>query len=128
MTNAVTDTALAPTGRAAAEAPTILSWDSCARRMITLYLPLCCFILILLFPFYWMVITTFKPNNELIDYKHNNPFWITSPTLANVRKLLFDTDYPRWLLTTMGVAAGATVLANLSGSPITVGRWQRPRR
>jgi multiple sugar transport system permease protein len=58
-----------------------------------------------------MTITAFKPDAELLDYKHHNPFWIDSPTLENIRKLLFDTEYPRWLLTTMSVAAGATVLS-----------------
>ena len=97
-----------------AEGPGYLSWDSRARRMITVYLPLACFIVILLFPFYWMAITAFKPNAELLDYKHHNPFWISSPTLDNIRKLLFDTAYPRWLVTTMGVAVGSTVLSLIS--------------
>ncbi len=34
-----------------------------------------------------------------------------SPTLANVRSLLFDTDYPRWLLVTMGVAVASTAIS-----------------
>ena len=89
----------------------VMSWDSRARRLVTIYLPLACFILVLLFPFYWMTITAFKPDAELLDYKHHNPFWIDSPTLENIRKLLFETDYPRWLVTTMSVAAGATVLS-----------------
>ena len=97
-----------------AEGPGYLSWDSRARRMITVYLPLACFIIILLFPFYWMAITAFKPNAELLDYKNHNPFWISSPTLDNIRKLLFDTAYPRWLVTTMGVAVGSTVLSLIS--------------
>ena len=91
--------------------PELASWDSRTRRLIMLYVPLGCFMLILLFPFYWMAITAFKPNGELLDYKTNNPFWIHSPTLDNIRKLLFDTEYPRWLVTTMGVAFGATAIA-----------------
>ena len=39
------------------------------------------------------------------------PFLIHSPTLQNVEKLLFDTDYPQWLATTMGVAFAATALS-----------------
>ncbi len=89
----------------------VMSWDSRARRLVTIYVPLACFMLVLLFPFYWMTITAFKPDAELLDYKHHNPFWIDSPTLENIRKLLFETDYPRWLVTTMSVAAGATVLS-----------------
>ena len=89
----------------------VMSWDSRTRRVVTIYVPLACFMLVLLFPFYWMTITAFKPDAELLDYKHHNPFWIDSPTLENIRKLLFETEYPRWLMTTMGVAAGATVLS-----------------
>jgi multiple sugar transport system permease protein len=89
----------------------VLSSESRWRRIATIYVPLVCFIIVLLFPFYWMGITTFKPNGELLNYKDNNPFWISSPTLDNVRKLLFDTEYPRWLLTTMEVAAASTVLS-----------------
>jgi multiple sugar transport system permease protein len=101
ITDAVTET----------EGPQMMSWDSRARRVVTIYVPLACFLLILLFPFYWMAVTTFKPNAELLNYKDNNPFWIRSPTLDNIRKLLFETDYPRWLMTTMGVAIASTVLS-----------------
>jgi multiple sugar transport system permease protein len=92
-------------------APEAMQWESRARRMMTIYLPLACFIIILLFPFYWMAITTFKPNGELLDYKNHSPFWITSPTLANIKHLLFETEYPHWLVTTMGVAIGATFIS-----------------
>jgi multiple sugar transport system permease protein len=89
----------------------ILTWDTRARRVVTVWLPLACFVVILLFPFYWMTITALKPNSELLDYKHFNPFWIHSPTLANIDNLLFHTSYPRWLLTTMLVAIGSTFLS-----------------
>ena len=101
---------LAAENSAAAPAQS-LDWDSRGRRMVFIYLPLACFVLILLFPFYWMTITAFKPNAELYNYKEYSPFWIHSPTLDNIRKLLFQTEYPRWLMTTMGVAVGATVLS-----------------
>ena len=61
-----------------------------------------------------MVITTFKPNAELYDYKTYNPFWIAQPTLDHITRLLFQTAYPRWLLTTMSVAIGATSLSLFS--------------
>jgi multiple sugar transport system permease protein len=88
-----------------------ISWDSRLRRVMTLHLPLAMFVFVLLFPFYWMTLTTFKPNEELYDYKQYNPFLVHSPTLQNVKKLLFDTDYPQWLTTTMGVAFAATALS-----------------
>jgi multiple sugar transport system permease protein len=91
------------------EGPQMMSWDSRVRRVVTIYIPL--FVIVLLFPFYWMAITAFKPNVELLNYKDNNPFWINSPTLDNIRKLLFETDYPRWLTTTMMIAISSTVLS-----------------
>ncbi|MBV1798843.1 carbohydrate ABC transporter permease [Siccirubricoccus sp. G192] len=97
-------------------APETMSWDSRARRVVTIYLPLACFVVILLFPFYWMAVTAFKPNAELYDYKTYNPFWIASPTLDHIYKLLFETAYPRWLLTTMTVAICATFLSLLSST------------
>jgi multiple sugar transport system permease protein len=89
----------------------VIRWESVPRRLVTLYLPLGCFVLVLLFPFYWMAITAVKSNEELYDYKHHNPFWVSSPTLANIDKLLFQTDYPRWLMVTMSVAVVATLIS-----------------
>ena len=88
-----------------------MAWESRQRRFITLHLPLWCFIFILLFPFYWMTVTAFKPNAELMDFKNHNPFWISSPTLDHVHHLLFNTAYPSWFVTTMGVAIGSTFLS-----------------
>ncbi|MGO4406892.1 carbohydrate ABC transporter permease [Bosea sp. RAF48] len=93
------------------ESTGVIDWSSGPRRFITLYLPLSIFVLVLLFPFYWMAITAIKPNAELLDYKNNNPFWVKSPTLENINKLLFHTDYPQWLWTTMMVAVVATALS-----------------
>ena len=73
--------------------------------------------LVLLFPFYWMGVTTFKPNEELYNFSDHNPFWITSPTLDNIRKLLFETDYPQWLLNTMTMAACATFSVHIRQRP-----------
>jgi multiple sugar transport system permease protein len=92
----------------------VIEWSSLPRLIATVYIPLICFILILLFPFYWMAVTTFKSNEELYNYKEYNPFWIHSPTLANINKLLFETDYPQWLMTTMTVAVVATFLSLFS--------------
>ncbi len=89
----------------------VMAWDNNARRIFTIYLPLAVFVFVLLFPFYWMGITAFKPDNELLDYHNNNPFWIHSPTLQNIRDLLFTTSYPRWLMITMAVSVGATVIS-----------------
>ena len=87
--------------------------ESIPRRVVTLYLPLGVFVIVLLFPFYWMTITAFKSNEELLNYKDFNPLWIASPTLANVKKLLFDTQYPLWLWNTMLIAVRVDVPVDL---------------
>src|SRR3979409_2274477 len=73
----------------ASSTPQTMEWDSRARRVMMIYLPLSCFVLILLFPFYWMAITSFKPNAELLNYKEHNPFWISSATLPRHEHLGF---------------------------------------
>ena len=64
---------------------------SLPRRIVTVYVPIAAFLIVLLFPFYWMVITTLKPDQELLS-RDGNPFWVRNPTLAHIKKLLFDTD------------------------------------
>jgi len=83
---------------------------SVPRRIVTVYVPIAAFLIVLLFPFYWMVVTTFKPNEELLS-REGNPFWVRNPTLAHVKKLLFETAYPDWLWNTMLVTVVATALS-----------------
>lgn len=81
------------------------------RRALTIYLPLAVFVFVLLFPFYWMAITSVKPNAQLTDYANYSPLWVVEPTLQHIRYLLFETSYPGWLFNTMLVAVCATFLA-----------------
>ncbi|HXT07272.1 MAG TPA: carbohydrate ABC transporter permease [Roseiarcus sp.] len=81
------------------------------RKLLTTYLPLGLILIFLLFPFYWMVLTAIKPNNQLIDMKDFNPFFVTSPTLDHIRELLFHSQYPRWLWNTMYVAFASTFIS-----------------
>lgn len=83
---------------------------SLPRRWITVYIPLILMLIILLFPFYWMGMTAFKPNEELLS-KAGNPFWLISPTIAHFKKLLFHTSYPAWLLNTVIVSVCATFIS-----------------
>jgi multiple sugar transport system permease protein len=85
--------------------------ESLPRRVVTLYLPLLVILFVLLFPFYWMALTSIKPDEQLIDMNTYNPFWVVHPTFKHISKLLFETQYPRWLWNTMYVAVGATTLS-----------------
>jgi multiple sugar transport system permease protein len=86
--------------------------ETTRSRLFTVWLPLSVFLFVLLFPFYWMVITTLKPNEELLS-RDGNPFWVINPTLAHIKKLLFDTAYPDWLWNTMLVSVVSTALSLL---------------
>jgi multiple sugar transport system permease protein len=85
--------------------------ESVPMRLVTLWLPLGIIMVILLFPFYWMVLTSVKPNAQLVDMNTYNPFWVVNPTLEHIKRLLFETAYPRWLWNTMYVATAATALS-----------------
>lgn len=84
--------------------------QSTPRRWVTTYIPIGIFVFALLFPFYWMVVTSFKPNEELLS-REGNPFWVINPTLAHFKKLLFDTSYPDWMWNTVVVSVVATFLS-----------------
>ena len=84
--------------------------DTVRSRWVTVYIPLGIFVFVLLFPFYWMVITSVKPNNELLS-RDGNPFWVIQPTLEHFHKLLFKTAYPEWLWNTVFISVIATVVS-----------------
>ena len=83
---------------------------SLPRRWVTVYIPLILLLVILLFPFYWMAMTAFKPDAELLS-RSGNPFWLINPTLDHFKKLLFHTQYPAWLWNTIVVSVCATFLS-----------------
>jgi multiple sugar transport system permease protein len=81
------------------------------RRLVNVYLPLMLIVVVLLFPFYWMVVTSIKPKEHLLDLNNHNPFFTLQPTLEHIKELLFNTSYPLWLWNTMFVSVAATVLS-----------------
>ena len=58
-----------------------------------------------------MALTAIKPNEQLIDMDKVSPFWTWNPTFQHIRKLLFESDYPRWLWNTMFIASCATFIS-----------------
>jgi len=84
--------------------------ESLPRRWVTTFIPILMFLFVLLFPFYWMAATALKSNQELLS-REGNPFWVHTATLEHFQKLLFETDYPNWLLNTMIVAVVSTVVS-----------------
>jgi multiple sugar transport system permease protein len=81
-----------------------------SRRLITLYLPLSLASILLLFPFYWMLITSLKTDRELIDL-NGLPFWVFEPTLEHYRVLFAETGFLRWALNTLTISVFATAIS-----------------
>ena len=84
--------------------------DTRLRMFMTAYLPLIVFLIVLLFPFYWMAITAVKPDAELLS-RDGNPFWVIKPTLVHFHTLLFKTEFPAWLWNTVLVSVVSTVFS-----------------
>ncbi len=80
------------------------------RRIVCFNFPLAVFMVVLLFPFYWMLITALKPDPEMYDLRLN-PLWVRTPTLEHIRQLLWATTYPRWLANTMLIAVVSTAIS-----------------
>jgi multiple sugar transport system permease protein len=73
------------------------------KRLFGLYLPLAAFLIFALFPFYWMLISSFKANPELYNLRANR-LWIMSPTLDQFRELFAKTAVLHWLFNSFFVA------------------------
>ncbi len=67
------------------------------------------FLLYVLFPFYWIVITSFK--TELQITQRTSIFWPEPWTLDQLSSLLFNTGYPLWFSNTVIVATIATLVS-----------------
>ncbi len=100
------------------------------RQTLFSYLIVGPFAIVLAFPFYWMLITSLRSDNDLYDIQQV-PFKFNadSPTLANYRFLFEETDYRQWLQNTVivgVVVVGITlVLALPAGYALArlSGRW-----
>lgn len=75
------------------------------------------FALFAAFPFLWMLITTFKETNDLLDPNHNPFIYNSPPTLENLRVLLFETLFVRWIGNTLFVGVCVVVITLLLAVP-----------
>ena len=74
-------------------------------RML-LILPILIFVL---FPFYWIFITSFKTDLQIQQF--SSIFWPRPWTLEQIRTLLFDTSFLTWFKNTLIVAISSTVIS-----------------
>ena len=99
-------------------------WPTTVKMLV-----LTIFTVLLAFPFYWMVIATFKRNVDLYAME-NNPFIFNMPpTLENLRLLFQETGFVRWLGNTALVGVLVVAITLLLSLPAAyalarlTGRW-----
>jgi multiple sugar transport system permease protein len=83
-------------------------------RTIRLWLPLGAYMIFTLFPFYWMAVTSLKPNSELYNRKIM-PLLVYHPTFKHYVDLLTETNFLVWTWNTLLVSVISTAISLVFG-------------
>lgn len=84
------------------------------KRLIVFYIPLFMFVFAMLFPFYWMLITSLKPDPELYNARIP-PFIVRDPTLEHWELLFSNTLFVEWAWNTLWIACASTAISLFAG-------------
>lgn len=101
---------------------------SLALRVAHLFV-VAAFALFLSFPFYWMLVTSFKRTSDLYDLDHNPLLFSAAPTLDHWKLLFSETLYARWLANTALVGGLVVAITLLLAVPAAyslarlTGKW-----
>ena len=75
------------------------------------------FVVMTTFPFYWMLITSFKSNSDLYNVT-NIPFWFNeAPTLEHFKYLFEQTLFTRWLWNSLVIGLCVTAITLVTAVP-----------
>lgn len=85
-------------------------WQKSLSRLVLVYLPVAVVLILTLFPFYWMLVTSFKPDQELYSTKAN-PFLTLKPTLEHYELLFQKTRFTIWIRNTLIVSIASTAIS-----------------
>jgi len=99
------------------------AWPTTIKALV-----LAVFTVLLAFPFYWMVIATFKQNEDLYAVT-NNPFIFNAKATLDNLRLLFETRFVQWLENTAFVGVLVVAITLFLAVPAAyalarlTGRW-----
>lgn len=99
------------------------AWPTTIKALV-----LAVFTVLLAFPFYWMVIATFKQNEDLYAVT-NNPFIFNAKATLDNLRLLFETRFLQWLENTAFVGVLVVAITLFLAVPAAyalarlTGRW-----
>jgi multiple sugar transport system permease protein len=75
------------------------------------------YVLVTVFPFYWMFITAFKTNSDLYNLQ-NNPLWFNElPTLEHIEYLFSRTLFGRWMLNSLIIGVAVVLITLTVATP-----------
>lgn len=81
---------------------------------IWFYIRLCILTILIIFPFFWMVLCSFKNNVSLLQFE---PDWFENLTLDNYKNVLFDTNFFDNLKNSLIISIFAVVISLVLGLP-----------
>jgi multiple sugar transport system permease protein len=95
-------------------------WQSSKRlkkifKSIWVYCGLIFFIVTMLFPFYWMLITSITPDNIIYDINRNS-LLVAEPTIEHYIKLLQESPFLLWMKNSLLVAIVSTSISLVVGT------------
>jgi multiple sugar transport system permease protein len=87
------------------------------RRHLLVYAGVIPFVVIAVFPVYWMLLTAFKQDQDL--YRMDIfPLWFhLPPTLRNFELLFYQTNYGSWIINTMTISAWVAMITLVTAVP-----------
>jgi multiple sugar transport system permease protein len=87
------------------------------RRHVLIYAGVLPFVVIAVFPIYWMLITAFKQDPDLYRMDHF-PFWFNlAPTLRNFQILFYQTNYGSWIWNTFTISIWVALITLVTAVP-----------
>src|SRR5690349_20635091 len=102
------------------------------RRKITnrtlLYLGVAVYIIIAVFPIYWMILTAFKSNADLYNPRNFRLWFNLAPTFTHVAYLFQKTNFTTWLVNTYIISFFTVIITLLAAVPAgyALGRMRLP--
>jgi multiple sugar transport system permease protein len=84
-------------------------------KNIWVYSGLIFFLVTMLFPFYWMLITSITPDNIIYDINRNSLI-VLEPTIEHYAKLIQDSPFLLWLKNSLQVAIVSTSISLVVGT------------
>lgn len=75
------------------------------------------YVIITIFPFYWMFITAFKTNSDLYELKNNPLLFNELPTLSHIEYLFTRTLFGQWMLNSLIIGVAVVLITLVIATP-----------